>query len=315
VPLPQGPDIDPKRLERSFAAVVAIKTFVPSDAMTAEILGTERAGYGVIIRADGIVLTIGYLVTEAETVWVTLSDGRALPGHVLGYDQATGLGLVRVLARVELPFVTLGSSTDASVGDPVVVAGAGGMAQSVAATIIAKQEFAGYWEYVLEDAIFTSPAHPNWGGTAVFDAAGALLGIGSLQIQQAPGAATSGDTNMIVPIDAFKPIMDDLLKLGRPRGPARPWLGLYATAMGSQIAIMGVASKGPAKAAGFKSGDIVKSVAGHAPQGLADFFRHVWAAGPAGVAIPFTLNRENRLIEVNVHSVDRNAMLKGPIVH
>lgn len=180
--MPQGPDIDPKVLERALAAVVGIKTFVPPDAMTAEVLGTERAGYGVIIRADGIVLTIGYLVTEAEKIWVTLADGRALAGHVLGYDQTTGLGLVRVLARVELPFVPLGDLTSAAIGDPVVVAGAGGMAQSVAASIIAKQEFAGYWEYVLDEAIFTSPAHPNWGGTAVLGSAGELLGIGSLQI-------------------------------------------------------------------------------------------------------------------------------------
>ncbi len=313
--MPQGPDIDPKVLERALAAVVGIKTFVPPDAMTAEVLGTERAGYGVIIRADGIVLTIGYLVTEAEKIWVTLADGRALAGHVLGYDQTTGLGLVRVLARVELPFVPLGDSTSAAIGDPVVVAGAGGMAQSVAASIIAKQEFAGYWEYVLDEAIFTSPAHPNWGGTAVLGSAGELLGIGSLQIQHAPGTATTGDTNMIVPIDVFKPIMDDLLKIGRPRGPARPWLGLYATAMGNRIAIMGVASKGPAKAAGLKSGDVVMAVAGHEPQGLADFFRRIWSLGPAGVEIPFTVYRDGKTIEANLRSVDRNALLKGPSVH
>ena len=313
--MPQGPDIDPKRLERSFAAVVGIKTFVPSDAMTAEVLGTERAGYGVIIRADGIVLTIGYLITEAEAVWVTLSDGRALPGHVLGYDQATGLGLVRVLARIELPAVPLGDSTSAVVGDPVIVAGAGGMARSVAANIIAKQEFAGYWEYVLDEAMFTSPAHPNWGGAAVLGSAGELLGIGSLQIQHAPGAATTGDTNMIVPIDVFKPIMDDLMKLGRPRGPARPWLGLYATAMGNRIAIMGVAAKGPAKTAGVKSGDVVMAVAGREPRGLAEFFRGIWSVGAAGVVIPFTLYRDGKTIEVNVHSVDRNSLLKGPVVH
>ncbi len=311
----RGPEIDRKVLDRVFPAVVGIKANVPSDAMTAEVLGTERAGYGAIIRADGIVLTIGYLVTEADAVWITLSDGRALPGHVLGYDQTTGFALLRILARVELPFLPLGSSAEVETGDGVLVAGAGGMAHSVAARVIAKQEFAGYWEYVLDEAIFTAPAHPNWGGTAVVNAEGALIGIGSLQIQQASGVATSGDANMIVPIDLFKPVFDDIMKIGKPKAPARPWLGLYATMMGARVAIMGVASKGPARSAGLRSGDIVKAIAGHEPKSLADLFRHVWSIGAAGVEIPLSIERESRTLDITVRSADRNSLLKGPVVH
>ena len=145
----------------------ACAPIIPADAFTAETLGTERAGNGVLIRADGLVLTIGYLVTEAETIWLTLIDGRAVPGHVLAYDQDTGFGLVQALARLDLPALPIGHSSAVSVGERVVVGGAGGRQHSVAARIVAKQEFAGYWEYVLDEAIFTAPSHPNWGGTAL----------------------------------------------------------------------------------------------------------------------------------------------------
>jgi S1-C subfamily serine protease len=215
-------------LDRALSAVVGIKASVPEDGFTAQTLGTERAGHGVLIRGDGLVLTIGYLITEAEAIWLNFSDGRTLPGHALAYDQQTGFGLVQVLDRGERPALALGNSTKSRIGDPVVVAGAGGRSRSVAAHIVAKQEFAGYWEYLLDEAIFTAPSHPNWGGTAVIGASGDLIGIGSLQVQQA-SEGRPVFFNMIVPIDLLKPIFDDLLSHGRPSSPARPWLGFYAT--------------------------------------------------------------------------------------
>ena len=187
---------------------------IPGDAFTAETLGTERAGNGVLIRADGLVLTIGYLVTEAETIWLTLIDGRAVPGTVLAYDQATGFGLIQALARLDLPALPIGQSSAVSVGERVVVGGAGGRQKSVAARIVAKQEFAGYWEYVVDEAIFTAPSHPNWGGTALIGPRGELIGIGSLQLQEGREQGPPGDINMIVPIDLLGPIFDDLLTLG-----------------------------------------------------------------------------------------------------
>src|SRR5437016_4396606 len=225
-PKPQDYGYD---LDRALAALVGSRSVVPADAFSAETLGTERAGNGVLIRGDGVVLTIGYLITEAEQVWVTFSDGRAAPGHVLGYDQETGFGLVQALARVDLPALSLGRSSDARVGERVVVGGAGGRHRSVAARIAARQEFAGYWEYVLDEAIFTAPAHPNWGGTAMIGPQGDLLGIGSLQLERASDKGKSEHLNMVVPIDDLKPVIDDLLKFGKPNRPARPWLGLYAT--------------------------------------------------------------------------------------
>jgi S1-C subfamily serine protease len=302
-------------LDRALASVVGVKSVVPPDAFTAETLGTERAGNGVLIRGDGLVLTIGYLITEAETVWISHSGGAAVPGHVLGYDQETGFGVLQALARLDLPALSLGSSEDARIGDPVVVGGAGGRQRSVAASIISKQEFAGYWEYVLDEAIFTGPAHPNWGGTAVIGAAGDLIGIGSLQIQQATGQGRREDVNMIVPIDLLKPILDDILTIGRANRPPRPWLGVYATEVGSNVAILGLASRGPAQRANLKTGDIVLGVGGDAVGDLAGFFRRVWALGQAGVEVPLLINREGKTFELRVRSGDRRRFLKGPVLH
>ena len=255
-------------LDEALASVVGLRTIIPSDAFTAESLGTERGGNGVVIRDDGIVLTIGYLITEAETVWIS-SGGNVLGGHVLGYDQETGLGLVQALGRLDLPALPLGNSAAAEVDEQVVVGGAGGRQASVAARIIAKQEFAGYWEYVLDEAIFTAPAHPNWGGTALIGPAGDLIGIGSLQIQQMVANRQAEHVNMIVPIDLLKPIFEDLITIGRPNRPARPWLGLYATEIGDSVAVLGLASRGPAQQADLRTGDIIMSVGGEPVKGLA----------------------------------------------
>jgi S1-C subfamily serine protease len=302
-------------LDLALACMVALRATIPPDAFTAETLGTERAGNGVIIRNNGLVLTIGYLITEADTIWLTLSDGRSVPGHVLGYDQETGFGLVQALAKLDMPALTMGQSGKASVGERVVVAGAGGRHHSVAARIAAKQEFAGYWEYVLDEAIFTAPAHPNWGGTALIGSAGDLLGIGSLQLQQAIDKGVAQNINMIVPIDLLKPIFDDLMKSGRRSGPPRPWLGLYATEVEGRLVVLGLADRGPARKADLRQGDILLSVAGKEVRDLAGFFRRIWAQGSAGVEVPLTVYRDGETMNVRVKSSERNRFLKGPSLH
>src|SRR5262245_37546414 len=248
-------------LEAALTSLVGLRAIIPADAFTAETLGTERTGNGVLIR-DGIVLTIGYLITEAETIWLHLLDGRAVPATVLAYDQETGFGLVQALARLDVQGLPLGRSMTAKVGDQVVVAGAGGRKHSVAARIAAKQEFAGNWEYVLDEAFFTAPAHPFWGGTAMIGRGGELLGIGSLQVQQVREVGTLEPLNMIVPIDLLKPILDDLLTLGRPNHPPRPWLGLNATEVDDKVVVARVSTGGPARRANLRTGDVVLAVAG-----------------------------------------------------
>jgi len=301
-------------LEEALTSLVGLRAIIPADAFTADTLGTERSGNGVLIR-DGVVLTIGYLITEAETVWLHLADGRAVPGHVLAYDQETGFGLVQALARLELPALPIGQSRSAKVGDAVVVAGAGGRKHSVVARIAAKQEFAGNWEYVLDEAIFTAPAHPFWGGTAMIGPSGELLGIGSLQVQQVRETGTPEPLNMIVPIDILKPILEDLLTLGRPNHPPRPWLGLNATEVDDKVVIARVSTGGPARRANLRTGDVVLAVADTEVSDLAGFFRKVWSLGKAGVEVPLTIYRDGRTFEARVTSGDRNRFLKGPSLH
>jgi S1-C subfamily serine protease len=301
-------------LAQALSAVVGVKATVPDDAFTAEILGTERAGNGAVINNRGLVLTIGYLITEADSIWLTTADRRVVPATVVGYDQATGFGLVQALGRLDLPALKLGNSADSTLGERIVVAGAGGREGALAARVVARQEFAGYWEYVLDEALFTAPAHPHWGGAAVIGPAGELIGIGSLQLEAAV-AGKSGHTrhlNMVVPIDLLKPILDDMMTTGRAGGKPRPWLGVYATEVDDKIAIAGVAANGPAQRAGLRPGDIVTAVDGVAVGDLADFFRQVWAMGEAGVAVPLTVYRDRRSIEVTVTSTDRSKLLKAP---
>jgi S1-C subfamily serine protease len=300
-------------LERALSSVIGLHSIIPPDGFTAETLGVERAGNGVLID-NGLVLTVGYLITEAATVWLHLGDGRVAEGHALGFDQETGFGLVQVLGKLDLPVLPIGSSAAADIGERVVIGGAGGRTRSLAGRIAARQEFAGYWEYVLDEAIFTSPAHPNWGGTALVSAQGELIGIGSLQLERAR-ASKNEHLNMVVPIDLLAPILDDLRKFGRVNKPARPWLGLYSTEIEDKIVAVGIAPKGPAARAELKTGDVILAVKGENVSTLASFYRKVWALGQAGVEVPLTLYREGVTFDVRVNSSDRAKFLKAPRMH
>src|SRR5262245_28502638 len=302
-------------LDAALASMVALRTTIPADAFTAETLGTERAGNGVLIRDKGIVLTIGYLITEAETIWLHLSDGQTVPAHALGYDQETGFGLVQALARVDLPVLPIGESSTAQIGDRVVVGGAGGRQRSVAARIADRHEFAGYWEYVLDEAIFTAPSHPNWGGTALIGPTGDLLGVGSLQLERPGAGGVAEHLNMVVPIDLLKPILDDLTTYGRRNRPPRPWLGLYASEIEDRVVIVGLASGGPAQRAKLRTGDVVLAVGGMEVRGLAALFRRIWSLGHAGVEVPLLVYRDGRTFELKIASGDRTRFLKGPSLH
>jgi len=301
-------------LDSALDAVVQLRSEIPEDAFTASILGTERAGNGVVIRDDGLVLTIGYLITEAQSIWLTTNSGVAIAGYPLAYDQVTGFGLVQPLGRLGVPALRRGSATSCAIGDDVIVIGHGGHAHALKAKIIGRREFAGYWEYVLEEALYTAPAHPQWGGAAVVGMDGLLLGIGSLLVEEVlDGKQTQG--NMIVPIDLIEPILDDMTKLGRPNRPPRPWLGMYATQAGGQIVVAGLAQEGPAHRAGLRQGDMVLEVASQRVASLADLFRRVWRLGAAGTEIPLTVARDGSLLNVRLQSIDRNEILKKPLLH
>lgn len=292
-------------------SIVTLRAMIPDDAFTAPALGTIREGSGVVIRESGLVLTIGYLITEAEEVWLGTHDGRQIPADVVGYDQETGFGLVQALMPLDLPALELGNSSKSDLGDTVVFAD--GQGNSVRASIVAKQEFAGYWEYLLEEAIFIAPAHPSWGGAGLIGADGKLLGIGSLRLQMSRNGDVA-DINMAVPIDLLPPILDDLLTRGSVDKPPRPWLGVFSAESDGEVVVMSVSNGGPADRAGLKRGDVISDVRDGAVEGLADFYRKLWESGPAGAEVPMRIVRDGRENWVRVKSADRNEYLKKPLL-
>lgn len=300
-------------LERTLTSVVGLHSIIPPDAFSAETLGSERAGNGVVID-DGLVLTIGYLITEAATVWLHLGDGRAVEGHALGFDFESGFGLVQALGRLDVDPLPIGSSAATEVGDNVVLGGAGGRTRSVASQVAAKQEFAGYWEYLLDEAIFTHPSHPNWGGTGLINNAGELIGIGSLQLER-ERSGRAEHVNMIVPIDLLNPVLDDLRRFGRVNKPARPWLGMHTMEVDNRLVVIGVASMGPAARAELKTGDVILAVAGEKVADQTGFYRKLWSLGAAGVDVPLTVYHEGVTFDVTLASIDRMKLLKAPQLH
>jgi S1-C subfamily serine protease len=302
-------------LQAALDAAVLVRAEVPEDAFTANTLGTDRVGNGIVIRQDGLVLTIGYLVTEASSIWLTTNDGQVVSAHPLAYDQVTGFGLVMPLGPLDVAPVERGSARDAEVHDEVIVIGHGGRPHSLKSRLVSKREFAGYWEYLLEEALFTAPPHPQWGGAGLLDEDGRLLGIGSLLVEEAEREGEKLQGNMFVPIDLLDPILDDMLKLGRPARPARPWLGMYAMQNDGALIVGGLAETGPAAHAGVEAGDLVLEVAGERVHGLAEMLRVLWKQGAAGVEVPLTLGRDGNLVRVTVKSGDRNDFLKKPRLH
>ncbi len=296
-------------LDRALESVVVLLAEVPADAFTAQSLGVERLGNGVVIGQDGLVLTIGYLITEAETVTLITGDGRRVPAHALGVDPVSGLGLVQALEPLGLSALPLGDSHHLRDDDAIILAGGGGRAHAISGSLVARAPFAGYWEYNLDQALFTAPGHPHWSGAALIGPSGALMGVGSLQMaQQAPGGQPSL-INMCVPIELLPPILDDLSR-GRAPRPARPWLGVYAQDDGDTVLVMDVAPGGPADRAEIRGGDAILAVAGEAVASLADFYERLWALGEAGVIAPLTVRREGDVFDVEVRSIDRASRLR-----
>lgn len=301
-------------LARSLDAMVAVRSEVPADGYTAATLGTERGGYGVVIREDGLVLTIGYLVNEASQIWLTSNRGSVVAGYRLAYDQATGFGLVQPLGRLDTTHLVRGLAADVKVGDSAFVLGHGGRAHALKTKIIGKREFAGPWEYVLDEALFTAPAHPQWGGAALVDAQGALIGIGSLLVQEEV-KGESMHVNMFVPIDLLDPILDAMLQTGRSQYPPRPWLGMSTQDAEGKLVVSRVSPVGPAQRAGIQVGDMVLGVGAQRVHGLAEFFRTVWRIGAAGAEIPLMIARAGDVLHIVVKSADRSEFLKKPNLH
>jgi len=296
--------------EEILKAIVKIKSVIPANAFTARTLGTEREGNGVVIDSKGHILTIGYLIVEAETLEVTTEEGKTISASFVGYDHDSGFGLLKADKPLSITPMKLGKSSEVKQGAPILMAGYGGTESVQAGRVLARKEFAGYWEYLLEDAIYTAPAHTGFGGAALIDRDGKLLGIGSLLTQVLISGFGSISCNISVPIDLLNPILADLIAKGRTSAAPRPWLGLNAEEAHGRVFILRVTSGGPAEKAGLQSEDMVLRVKGEEAKGLADFYRKVWDLGNAGVEVPLGILRGTKIRDITVKSVDRNQLLR-----
>lgn len=296
-------------------AVVSVTTEVPEDALSATLLGTERSGHGVVIRDDGLIVTVGYIVADAETLWVGLDENTVVPAYLLAHDHESGLGLLKPAMPVDLPWVEVGSSQSLELDEPVFIMGSGGINDTIEARVVARQEFAGRWEYLLDEAIYTAPAHSNWGGTALLNGRGQLCGIGSLMVQNPESDPDQSSGNMFVPIETLTPVIGELCDHGRRQSPPRPWFGMLVESEEEDLQVVAVYRDCPADQAGIVPGDFIVRVAGQVPDGLADFYRRAWRCGAAGVSIPLTLLRESEIQEVTVETADRNAFIRKQTVN
>ena len=290
--------------EETLSAIVRVKSKIIKDARSAETLGLQRDGSGVLIR-DGYILTIGYLVIEAESVEVTGADGKAVPATVAGYDHASGFGVLKLLAPLAGKPLPLGDASALAEREAAMIASHGGRDGVSLVHVVSRRPFTGSWEYQLDSAIFTYPAVMNWSGAALISAKGELLGIGSLIVTDSAGAGSQAPGNMFVPVDLLQPILDDLITAGRRSGPARPWLGLNAEEMRGRLLVARVSPGGPAARAGLKSGDIVIGVGAEEVNTLADLYRKVWARGPAGVEVPLKVLQGLEVRDITLRSIDR----------
>jgi S1-C subfamily serine protease len=297
-------------LEELVSAVVRVKTFINPDGRTVESLGREREGSGIVIDEDGLVLTIGYLMVEAHAAEIVTNAGRTVPAEIVGYDHETGFGLLRATAALKLKPLAFGKSADVKARDPVLIVGSGGADAVQPAYVVAKREFAGNWEYLLDEAIFTAPPHTAWSGAALITRDGKLVGVGSLIVGDASGNGDANPGNMFVPIDRLPPILGDLLADGRISGAGRPWLGVTADETRGRLTVARVTPGGPAERAGLQRGDVILGVAGDAPRGLADFYRKIWAQGGAGAIVPLDVLHGGDKRRVDVKSINRLDHLK-----
>ena len=292
-------------------AVVGVQTTIPQSRRSAKTLGSEREGHGTIIDDEGLILTIGYLIMEADTVTITDNDGRELPATIVGSDYESGFGLVRTTVPPKVKPMRFGDSDRLALRGEAYVAGAGGEKAALKVKVAGRREFAGYWEYLLDNAIFTVPAYPLWGGSALVGADGSLLGVGSLLVQEALGPGSPAfPGNMYVPINRLKPIFEELVETGGISTPPRPWLGLYTLEHMGELMIGGISDGGPADRAGLQRGDVLQALNGEVLDDIPDFYRKLWASGPAGTTIALRMERDNDAFEVKVRTGDRGTYHK-----
>jgi len=308
---PPARDASYEKLIAAANAVVGVKVKALPNARSNDTLGMERNGSGVLIGPDGLVLTIGYLVMEADTVEVTDADGTTVPAAVIAYDHATGFGIIRPMTRLAPKPIRIGTSAPVSQLDRLMIV-TGGEEQTISiATVVSRRQYAGYWEYLIDGAIFTSPPRLDHSGAALINKDGELVGIGSLFVMDAltPGEKLPG--NMFVPVDLLKPILDEMVKTGHQHGARRPWLGVNSLEEDGRVKVMHVNEESPAEKAGIVAGDIILSVNGEAVESLEKFYGKLWGRNtPPGTVVRLTVLHGVNMKEVVVRSIDRAEFMR-----
>ncbi len=308
-------------LSRASAAVVGIQVTATEGARSAQTLGQERTGSGVVIGADGLVLTIGYLMLEAEQIEIVTQEGKTLPAVAVAYDIATGFGLLKPLLPLRgVKPVNLGSQTDLRIGEPLMVvtgATADGQDSDVSMTqLVSQRAFSGTWEYHIDSALFTSPpvtaGDGNHSGAPLFNQRGELLGIGSLLVADALGENKPVPGNMFVPVDLLKPILAELQRSGSSRQSHRPWLGLTSSEQGGRVQIVRVSEDSPAEAAGLEPGDVVLAVDDSKVATLESFYKKLWARSAPDAPVTLTVLQGVDIKTVVLKPQDRMLSLKRP---
>jgi len=297
---------EPADPDRFFRSIVKVQTRAIRNARSIATLGAEREGTGIVISDDGLILTIGYLIVEADEVTLVDQQGRTLPARVVGYDHASGLGIVRAVVPLDAPPLPFGDSAKLAEREPVMIVNHTGAGDVTLAYVVSKRAFTGNWEYLLEQAIFTAPPTMNWSGAALISKDLKLVGVGSLIVREASSTEDGAvPGNMFVPIDVLKPILAELVKSGRRAGNARPWLGVAADEVSGRLVVTRVSPGSPGEEAGITVGDIILGVGGDGVRTQAEFYKKVWGRGDAGVDIPLRVLQGIEVKDLAVHSIDR----------
>ncbi len=295
---------------KMMSAVVRIEAQAPRDAPSNATLGRQRLGTGVVLDSR-TVLTIGYLVLETDAIDVVTANGRRIPSSLAGYDHQTGFGLVRTAIALDAPGLDLGDSDAATERSRVLTLGQGEN-ELTELVVLSRKPFTGSWEYLLDRPIFTFPPVNNWSGAALFTEDGKLIGIGSLVVNDAASDRAGVPGNLYVPTNLLKPILADLRAGGRRSSGAQPWLGMNTEMVRGNLMVTRVQRDGPADRAGIASGDIVLAVAGERIADQADFYRRLFAKGPAGTEVTLRLLKSGDVREQPVRSIDRADFMVKP---
>jgi serine protease Do len=315
-PAPSTLEAQSRALERANQAVVGVQALALEDARSNATLGRLRQGSGVVIGADSLVLTIGYLVLESDQVQLVLDDARSVPARVVGYDLATGFGLLQALAPLRIAPVALGASGSVAPDEPLLVASGGDSGQLSMAQLVSRRSFAGYWEYRIDGALFTAPPRTDHSGAGLFNSRGELIGIGSLVVADtradsaAEGRRQPG--NMFVPTDLLRPILAELRTRGMSSASRRAWLGVNCVEQSGTLHVVRISGDSPAEAAGLRIGDRITAIDGAAVNTLDALWTRLWSGGAPEREVTLEIERDGARQSVGLRSVDRAQSLKRP---